>query len=69
MIPPRTVLAAVDFSDSSRVALVFAGRLATHCGATLHVLYDGDYLLVAAAASRGVDLVKETRDELDLFVR
>jgi nucleotide-binding universal stress UspA family protein len=39
LIPPRTVLAAVDFSDSSRVALTFAGRLARHFGSALHVLH------------------------------
>jgi hypothetical protein len=35
MIPPRTVLVAVDFSDGSRAALAFAARLAAHTGAAL----------------------------------
>ena len=39
MIPPRTILAAIDFSDASTTALVFAARLARHCQARLHVLH------------------------------
>jgi hypothetical protein len=49
MIPPRTILTAVDFSDASRVALIFAARLAAHCGAALHLLHAEEPLLLAAA--------------------
>jgi nucleotide-binding universal stress UspA family protein len=69
MIPPRSVLAAVDFSDSSRVALGFAVRLAQHSGAALHVLHAQDPLLSAAAKASGIDLSEETREELTRFVR
>jgi nucleotide-binding universal stress UspA family protein len=68
-IPPRTVLAAVDFSDSSRVALTFAARLAKHCQAALHIVHAEEPLLVAAAAAQGIDLASETRDELAIFAR
>ena len=53
MIPPRAILAPVDFSDTARAALVLAARLAQHCGADLHVLYVEDPLLVAAAHHAG----------------
>src|SRR5262249_19448682 len=56
MIPPRAVLAAVSFSDTSRVELVLAARLARHCGADLHVLYVEDPLVDAAARRAGIDL-------------
>jgi universal stress protein A len=69
VFPPRCILAAVDFSESSRVALDFAGRLATHCHSELHVLHAEDLLLAAAAKSAGVDLPDETRGELVQFVR
>ena len=68
MLPPRAVLAAVDFSESSRRALALAARLAQHCGATLHVLHAEDPLLFAAAAEARVDLTAETRDELKRFL-
>jgi len=64
MIPPRTILAAVDFSDTSRTALAFATRLATQTGAALHVLHAEDPLLKEAARRTGVDLNKESREEL-----
>ena len=67
MIPPRSILAAVDFSESSRVALAFAARLAKQCKATLHVLHAEDPLLVAAATATGTDLTRETREELARF--
>ena len=67
MMPARSILAAVDFSEPSRVALDFAARLANHCGATLHVLHAQDPLLAAAAQSEGIDLVRESRDELARF--
>lgn len=69
MFPPRVVLAAVDFSDASRVALVCAARLAAHCHATLHVLHAEDPLLAGAARAGGVDLTRETREELGAFMQ
>jgi nucleotide-binding universal stress UspA family protein len=68
MIPPRAILAAVSFSDSSRVALVLAARLARHCDAELHVLHVEDPLLDAAARYEGIDLSTETSAELQRFV-
>jgi universal stress protein A len=67
MMPPRSILAAVDFSTSSRVALDFAGRLARQCQATLHVLHVENRLLSAAAQAEGIDLTRETREELTRF--
>lgn len=69
MLPPRVVLAAVDFSDPARVALSFAARLAKHCHGQLHVLHVLDPLLEAAARSAGIDLVAETRAELGVFMQ
>lgn len=68
MIPPRSILAAVDFSEPSRVALTFGARLAKQCRAQLHVLHAEDPLLHAAARTRGIDLTSETRDELSRFI-
>jgi nucleotide-binding universal stress UspA family protein len=67
MMPPRSILAAVDFSEPSRVALEFAARLANQCQATLHVLHAEDPLLAAAARATGLDLNRETREELARF--
>ena len=64
MIPPRLILAAVDFSESSRAALTFAARLAKHADAALHVIHAQDPLLASAARSAGVDIDGETRAEL-----
>ena len=66
-MPVRSILAAVDFSESSRVAFDFAARLANHCGASLHVLHAQDPLLAAAAQSEGIDLIRESRNELSRF--
>lgn len=66
-MPPRSVLAAVDFSEPSRVALQFAARLAKQCQATLHVLHVENRLLTAAARAEGIDLARETREELTRF--
>jgi nucleotide-binding universal stress UspA family protein len=68
MMPPRAILAVVSFSDSSRVALVLAARLARHCDAELHVLHVEDPLLDAAARYEGIDLSTETYAELQRFV-
>lgn len=69
MIPPKRVLAAVDFSETSRVALTMAARLARQCHAELHVLYALDPLLAAGARSAGIDLHRESREELGTFVQ
>ena len=69
MFPPKVVLAAVDFSEPSRVALTCAARLAKQCGAELHVLHAEDPLLACAAQKAGVDLTRETRDELTAFMQ
>jgi nucleotide-binding universal stress UspA family protein len=68
MMPPRAILAAVSFSDPSRVALVLAARLARHCDAELHVVHVEDPLLDAAARYEGIDLSTETHAELRRFV-
>jgi nucleotide-binding universal stress UspA family protein len=68
MIPPRVVLTAVDFSDGSRAALAFAARLAVHTRAELHVVHAEDPLLHAAAQNQGLDLARETLEELRRFV-
>jgi nucleotide-binding universal stress UspA family protein len=68
MFPPQRILAAVDFSDSSRVALNAAGRLASHCRAELVVVHALDPLLVEAAHIAGVSLARETDAELTRFV-
>ena len=68
MIPPRGVLAAVDFSDTSRTALVLAARFARQCGAELHVLHAEDPLLSATARHTGIDLARETDEELQRFI-
>jgi len=39
MIPPRTLVVALDFSPGSRAALLCAADLATRSGATLHLLH------------------------------
>ena len=68
MIPPRIIVAATDFSEPSRVALVLAARLARHCRAALHVLHAEDPLLAAAADHAGIDLARETKEELQRFI-
>jgi nucleotide-binding universal stress UspA family protein len=64
VIPPRTILAATDFSDPSTAALVCAARLARHCQAALHVVHAEDPLLDAAAGHTGLNLAAQTREEL-----
>ena len=68
MFPPRRVLAAIDFSEPSRVALIMAARLAAHCHAELHVLYAEDPLLCAAARMNGINLSQEAGNELTAFI-
>ena len=69
MIPPRTILAPVDFSEASRVSLQCAARLAGLWSAALHVVHALDPLLAAAARTRHIDIVSGTRDELATFCR
>jgi len=64
MIPPRTILAAVNFSHASRTALALAARLAHHCGAELHVLHVENPLFDAAADRAGINLAPQTLAEL-----
>lgn len=61
---PGRVLAAVDFSDRSRVALQFAARLACQFHAELHVMHAQDPMLAAAAEQHGLNLLRDTEDEL-----
>lgn len=69
MFPPRSILAAIDFSEQSRGALMMAARLARRTGATLHVIYAEDPLLAAAAAAQGgIDLRADTQAELTAFI-
>jgi nucleotide-binding universal stress UspA family protein len=65
---PNRILAAVDFSDRSRIALGFAARLACQFDAELHVMHAQDPLLSAAAESRGLNLASDTENELRAFV-
>jgi nucleotide-binding universal stress UspA family protein len=69
MIPPRTVLAPVDFSEASRSSLHCAARLAARWRAALHVVHVLDPLLFTAAQTQHIDLVAGTRDELDAQCR
>jgi nucleotide-binding universal stress UspA family protein len=68
MTKPTRILAAVDFSDRSRVALALAARLACRFDAELRVMHAQEPLLAAAAESRGIDLTSETEDELRAIV-
>jgi len=68
MIPPRVILAAVDFSGPSRTALDFAARLARQTGAALHVLHAQDPLLAEAARQSGFNLAEDTSEELGRFL-
>lgn len=68
VIPPRSILAATDFSESSRAAVTFAACLANACHAKFHLLHAQDPLLDAAARHAGIDLAAETRDALQEFI-
>jgi nucleotide-binding universal stress UspA family protein len=69
MLPPRSILVPVDFSEPSRVALMCGARLARHCGAELHTLHAQAPLLDAAAAMQDIDLLGGTRRELASFMQ
>jgi nucleotide-binding universal stress UspA family protein len=68
MMPPRTILAATDFSYASIKALMFAARLANHCRAPLHVLHVEDPGPGAAPGQSGVDLSDSTRREMQRVI-
>jgi len=68
MIPPRHALVGVDFSESSRVALVFGARLMVHFGGELDVLHVQDPILTEAARTADVNLGAESIEELRQFV-
>ena len=68
VLPPRIILAAVDFSESSRAALTLAAHLARATGAVLRVVHAEDPLLAAAAADAHVDLATESKAELARLV-
>jgi len=67
-IAPRVILAAINFSAASRVALTVAAWLAQQYGADLHVLHVEDPLLLAAADYLGFDLLRETHAQLQQFI-
>jgi nucleotide-binding universal stress UspA family protein len=69
MIPPRTILAPVDFSDASRSSLRCAAQLADRWTAALHVLHAVDPLLAAAARAQQLDLEDDVLGELLAFVK
>lgn len=64
MIPPLRVLAAVDFSESSRSALACAARLAEQSAAELHVLHVPHPLLSGATDVHGTSLNAQMRQAL-----
>jgi nucleotide-binding universal stress UspA family protein len=68
MIPPRVILAPVDFSEPSRTSLQFAVALARYTDAALHVLHAQDPLLAEGARHAGFDLSRDTEEELGRFV-
>jgi nucleotide-binding universal stress UspA family protein len=68
MIPPRVILAPVDFSEPSRTALATAGRLARHTGATLVTVYAENPLLAEAAKQANIDMPSDTARELEQFI-
>jgi nucleotide-binding universal stress UspA family protein len=64
VIAPRTILAAVNFSDGSRAPLALAAQLARRYRAEPHVLFVEDPLLDAGATRNGIDLAAASRAEL-----
>jgi len=68
MMPPRTILAATDFTDASISALAYAARLANHCRATLHVLHVEDPGPGAVPGQSTIDLSDRTRRELQRVI-
>jgi len=69
MLPFRSILCPVDFSDHAQRALRYAVALAALGESRLAVVTVADPLLVEAAAARGVALQEEgAREELAAFV-
>jgi nucleotide-binding universal stress UspA family protein len=68
LMPPRTILAATDFSRASIKALAFAARLANHCRAPLHVLHVEDPGPGATPGQSSVDLSDRTRREMQRVI-
>jgi nucleotide-binding universal stress UspA family protein len=68
LMPPRTILAATDFSHASVKALAFAARLANHCRAPLHVLHVEDAGPGATPGQSSVDLSDRTRREMQRVI-
>ena len=68
MIPPTHFLVGVDFSESSRVALAFASRLALRVGGKLDVVHVLDSRLCTAAREARTDLAADAAEELQRFV-
>jgi nucleotide-binding universal stress UspA family protein len=66
-----SVLCPIDFSESSRGALRYAGTIATHFGARLTLLAVNDPLLGEAAELAGGEahLVQDTIREMEKFHR
>jgi universal stress protein A len=67
MLPPRTLLAGIDFSEGARAALDFAARLATHCRARLHVLHAHDPAIAGGPNPLRPAVGAEAADELRAF--
>jgi nucleotide-binding universal stress UspA family protein len=68
MMPPTRVLAAVDFSDTSRTALSCAARLARHCEGELHIVHVPPLFLTASAFGLSTAFAAEIYDDLRAFV-
>jgi len=64
MLQLARILVGVDFSDDSKKALRYAGRLAQHLGATLDVVHVIDPSIVAAAGDRADDIVPDVHAAL-----
>jgi len=67
-MPPRTILAATDFSTASISALAYAARLASYCRATLHVLHVENASPGAAPGHTAIDLSDRTRREFQRVI-
>jgi nucleotide-binding universal stress UspA family protein len=67
---PPSIVCPVDFSDTSRTALQYAGAIAEHFGARLTVLSVDDPLLATVAANSGrvPSLAEATEGELRRFI-
>jgi nucleotide-binding universal stress UspA family protein len=68
MMPPRTILAATDFSPASISGLAYAARLASYCRAALHVLHVEDPGPGAASEHHEIDVSDRTRREFQRVI-